>query len=357
MHKFFALILAIISLGSCTKWFEPKGYEYKILKSGNPQNLVFLSCGTSDMVGIDTNTFTVAAHIRMENMSIGGVTKLPQGGIAFTHERRVSDNAWGNTLYVTDDKYNIVGKYPVCLSPMAPKVVNNVLMVGSSGFEDGGKMKFQLYSTDNFTLLKEFLFEDMVDACQILEYGQYAYFDVRVDEPYRERTYSYIVQLDMNTLNAKEISEKSAFFKNAAFGIWRQDALLYVLNAGEKDVCVIDLNTGKIQQTVATGKYPEIANKNAWNFFHPRIISGSLYGLLCGHDNEGYYFGHIVKLNAATFALESVKKINTPIESGDTGPADQFYAGQYLVQRVENYVLFLDLERGEVAHTVVLDVY
>jgi hypothetical protein len=296
----------------------------------------------------------------MDNMSFGGVTKLPQGGVAFTHHRRISDNAWGNTLYVTDSKYNITGKYPVCASPMAPKVINNVLMVGSSAMEQGAKHKFHLYNTSDFSLIKEFLFEDMVDAWQITEYENYAYFGVTVTPQLSDKKYSYIVQLDCNSSNITEFYDENDFFDESTFGIYRQGPLLYVLNGRKKDMAVVNLNTQKVESITKTSLYPEIANKNAWNFFHPKFINGSLYGVLGGffeQNGNGYYYAYVVKLNGATFALENIKPLQMPINSGDTGASNQFYAGRFLVQRIENHVLFIDVESGEIVEQVVLDVY
>ncbi|GHT52463.1 hypothetical protein AGMMS49982_12770 [Bacteroidia bacterium] len=340
---------------SCVEIFDTKEYKYEILKSEDSKNLVFLHYGPH-IVGIDTATFTVKAHVRMNDMVFGGVAKLPTGGIAFTHHRRASSNTWGSTLYVTDAQYNIVNKYAICPSPMAPKVINNVLMVGSTAYEEGGTMKFQLYNTNGFGLIKEFLFEDMVDAWIIAEYENYAYFGVSVDDnPSKERRYSYVVQLDLNNGNKTEYSLKNDFFKESTYSICRQDSILYVFNRTKKDICTINLNNQSISNVVPISKYPEIAATNAWNVAHPKAMREHLYSFLGGFDEQGFSC-YRVKLNASTFVLEDIKEIKMPIVSGDTGAAEQFLAGRFLVSRIENYVLFIDVESGEIVETVTLDI-
>ncbi|GHT38372.1 hypothetical protein AGMMS49965_01530 [Bacteroidia bacterium] len=358
MKKYIIIIALGIGIVSCNSYQEIvdiKGYKYEILKSGNSKNLLFL-CEASNIVGIDTTTFTVEVQLRMNDMSFGGVTKLPNGGIAFTHERRTSNNAWGETLYVTDDEYSIVNTYPVCPSPMAPKVVNNVLMVGSSGLEEGGTMKFQLYNISDFSLIKEFLLEDMVDAWRILGHDNYAYFGVPVNRPFPNRQYSYLVELDLNTNNITEFFDENDFFKESAYSLWKQDSILYVFNIGKKDACTLNLNNKTISQPIKISQYPEIKAINALNCFHPKYIDGHLYVFFgeYGYGMDDPYICHWVKLNAKTFALEKINKLTIPF--GLTGPAYQFHAGRFYVIQVEKNVLFIDVESGEIVETVVLDI-
>lgn len=350
-----AALCCLTLCSGCEKIFGEKGYEYQILKSGNPDGLVFMLTGytDSDIVGIDTTTFTVEAWVRMKNMSIGGVAKLPQGGIAFTHHRRISDNAWGNTLYVTDKGYNIVGKHPVCLSPMAPKVIGNTLLIGSSGIENNSKHKLQLYDTDNFQLKKELQFEDMEDAWEISAYENYAYFDVCVSPPFTNS--SYVVELDLSTLSTTEFSGSGSFFKEAAFSCWRKDSLLYVFSLGAIDLFVINLNSKVVGSPVKINRYPEIAAiVDAWHLIFPRVIGEHLYGFIGKHEGDGsYYVCHWIKLNINTFALEEIKKISFP--KGDTSGAYQSYVGRFwmvgILDEVEQHVVFIDVERGEIANT------
>jgi hypothetical protein len=158
---------------SCCNCDKNKKFKYEILKTSNSKNLVFVDSG-SDIFGIDTTTFTVEVHLRIPNMATGGVCQLPKGGIAFTHNCNLNNNKKGNELYVTDANYKMIDKYPICGNPMAPKVINNILMVGSASFAENGKMSFQLYNTNNFSLIQEYFFEDMIDAWKIAEYNTYA---------------------------------------------------------------------------------------------------------------------------------------------------------------------------------------
>jgi hypothetical protein len=330
----------LFGYSSCEK---NKKFEYEILKNSKSQNLVFVDNGSSDILGIDTVTFTLEVHLRVSNMITGGVCQLPKGGIAFTYNSN-SNNKRGNELYVTDENYNIVDKYSVCVSPMAPKVINNILLVGSSVFEQNGKMKFQLYNTDNFALIQEHSFEDMIDAWKIAAYNTYAYFGIDISPPYIDRQDGYIVELDLATQKLKEISFSSnAFFKqDDAYSLCRNGSLLYVFQRTKKNLCIIDLNTNSIDTIVPTGSYPEIVAIDAWNIAHPIVIGNYIYAFL-SLPPMCYW----VKFNASTFNLENIKEIKV---SYGAGPASQFIAGRFLVTSAEKRILFIDVESGEVVN-------
>jgi hypothetical protein len=348
-----AALCCLTLCSGCEKIFGEKGYEYQILKSGNPDGLVFMLTGNtdSDIVGVDTTTFTVEAWVRMKNMSIGGVAKLPQGGIAFTHHRRISDNAWGETLYVTDKSYNIIGKYPICPSPMAPRVIGSTLLVGSSGLDENIKHKFQVLDAETFQLKKEFHFEDMEDAWEISAYENYAYFDVCVDMPFTSS--SYVVELNLGTLKTTEFYNNTSFFKEAAFNTCRKDSLLYVVNLLQKNLCLINLNSHAIGNVVEVSRYPQVATVDAIHLLAPRVVGEYLYAFLGNWNEEGNYTCYRLKLNANTFAFEDVKKITLP--EGNTTGAYQSFVGRFWVVGVSDnstgHVVFIDVECGEIANT------
>jgi hypothetical protein len=235
---------------------------------------------------------------------------------------------------------------------MGPKVVNNVLLVGSSAIE-GGKSKLQLYNTHNFELIKEFLLDDMVDAWQIHGYDHYAYFGVYVSMPFRDRESSYIVQLDLNTQDTTEFSLKTDFFEEAALAACRQDSLLYVFNIVKKDISTVNLNNRTIH-SIEMSKYPEIAAEDAENILCPKVIDGHLYGLLGRHDEEGHYTCNWLKLNAFTFDLEDIKKLELP--EGSTTGDDLFSVGRFFIIKIRKDILFINAENGELIKTVALDV-
>jgi hypothetical protein len=360
--KHIAMIAAAVATAICSllcsgcleKIFGEKGYHYEILKSGHPERLVFIVMGStdSDIVGIDTTTFTIEAWVRMKNMSIGGVAKLPQGGIAFTHHRRISDNAWGETLYVTDDCYSIIGTYPVCPSPMGPKVIGNTLMVGSSALNENGKYKFQVLDAATFQLRKEFQLEDSEDAWEISAYENHAYFDVDVGPPFTGN--SYIVQLDLSTLSTTEFSGATNFFKEAAFSCCRKDSLLYVVNLLSKNLCLINLNSKIVGNVVEVSHYPQVAAVNAVHLIAPMVIGDHLYAFLGSYDEDGNYICHWLKLNAKTLTLEDIRKNTLP--NGYSNGGYQLFAGRFWVVGVKDSptenVVFIDFEKGEVVNIV-----
>jgi hypothetical protein len=237
---------------------------------------------------------------------------------------------------------------------MAPKVIGNTLMVGSSGAENL-EYRFQLYDTKTFQLKKEFLFEEMVDAWQISEYENYAYLGVYVDNALFTHN-SYVGQIDLSTLNIKEFSNNTSFFtKSSPYNIYRKDNMLYVFNVLTKDLCTIDLSNNSIGNVVKTSQYSEIAAIDAWHLIFPRVIGDYLYGFLGTHNEEGHYVCYWLKFNAQTFDLESIKRLDIP--GGYTNGGYQLYVGRFWVVGVEvheeaQYVTFVDVESGEIVNTV-----
>jgi len=332
---------------------NPVGYNYTIKEKTDMSNLLVFYYGSS-IFGIDTTDFSVKGHIRVDDMSFGGVAKLPSGGIAFTHHRRASNNAWGNTLYVTDNDCNLLSAYEICYSPMSPKVINNKLLVGSSMVEPGARFKFQIYDTDNFTMQKEYLFHDMLDAWQIIDGGNKAYLGIH--HIGYETEYSYIVELDLNTLDTTIIGDKTDFFLNAHLTTFRQDTLLYIFNVLEKNVCIYNLCSNSIILTGEVSQHPAIIAMHADRLTHAIYYNGFLYGKLELDTSGGWVVSYMVKLNPNTLEYVSHKKLDTP--KGYTSGAHQFYTGRFLVMQFirdsETQIVFFDIETGNIEHEVTL---
>ena len=97
------LISVLIYCSGCRKDNITYNFDYKIVQQADLTNLLMFYDGPN-IIGLDTTDFTIKAQIRVDDMSFGGVAKLPSGGVAFTYSRRASNDGWGSLLYVTKFK-------------------------------------------------------------------------------------------------------------------------------------------------------------------------------------------------------------------------------------------------------------
>ena len=349
------LISVLIYCSGCRKDNITYNFDYKIVQQADLTNLLMFYDGPN-IIGLDTTDFTIKAQIRVDDMSFGGVAKLPSGGVAFTYSRRASNDGWGSLLYVTDRNCNLVNRYKICYSPMGPKVVNNLLMVGSSEIESGVKFKFQIYNTDNYSLLKEFQFEDMADSYQITAWNNDIYFGVNPTGFFENNNYhpknGYIVQLDLSTFDTTLIMKNDTNLLDAYSTVYRQDSLLYIFKTIQKKIFVYNFSTKSVTHIAKVNEYPEVVKINALRISSPYYKDGYLYGFF---ENDGYYNQQTywAKFNASTLELISLKQVNSP---GDYGYAE-FYAGSYFVMQFYNhYVSFVDIKTGVVKNSFIFKV-
>jgi hypothetical protein len=331
-------------------------YKYTIKENTDLSDLLVFYYGPS-IFGIDTTDFSVKGHIRIDDMSIGGVAKLPSGGVAFTHHRRASNNAWGNTLYVTDKDCNLLNTYEICWSPMAPNVINKSLLIGSTAIEQPGtKFVFQIYDTDNFNLKKEYMFEDMVDAWQITCYNKNAYFGIGPGYASGSSQYGYVIELNLDTFDTTIINAETDFFLNAHPTALRQDSLLYILNILEKNICIYSFQSKSITFTKEVSKIPIIADMQATRVTHPSIYNGYLYCKFELNTSYGNVISYLVKLNPNTLEYVSHKQLDTPM--GMTVGSFHFYVGHYFVMQFlrekELQIIFYNRETGNIEHNITL---
>ena len=356
---FLGVALSSLVLFFCSSCENLVGYDYVVKQRAELTNLLVFYYGPN-IVGIDTTDFTVRAHMRVADMSFGGVAKLPSGGIAFTHHRRASNNAWGNTLYVTDKNCNLLNTYTITDSPMTPKVINNLLLIGSSAIDSGVTFNFQIYDTDNFNLKREYQFRDMVDAWQITTWNNdKAYFGIRPTGNYPSHEYSYVVELDLNTLDTTVISKEIDFFSNdevvtTGLAALRHESLLYIFNVLEKKICIYDLSSRTVKHVAKVREYPQIAALETVRLVRPYFHNNFLYGQLAYNNSQGTEISYLAKFDP--ISLELVEIISLEVHRGYIRGAHQFYMGNYLVRQFERNVTFTNIETGRTEHNVALDV-
>ena len=338
----------------CLGCYNPINHDYSIKQKGDMKDLLIFYY-TMDMFGVDTIDYTVKSQIHINDMVIGGITKLPNGGIAFTHHRTIGNNSWGHSLYVTDKDCNLLNTYNICYSPMAPKIVNNLLLIGSSAIEQPHiSFRFQIYDANNYGLKKEYLFRDMVDAWQITHWNDKAYMGINVFETTEKRDYSYIVELDLNTLDTTIIGDTTEFFLDATLLAERYGSLLYIFSIRGKDICIYDLDSKSVQTIVKVSEYPEILALQANNVVLPRVYNGYLYGYFARQGNVNGELGYLVKFDMNT--LKYVSHTELTVIKGVTTGEHLLYIGHFLVRQFlrdsETQIVFEDMETGNIEHEV-----
>ncbi len=102
------IFVLIQSISSCKKE-EIDEYNYKVIMKGDLKDLVIINYG-KNIYGIDTANFQIKAHIVVDDMAFGGVAKLNNEGLVFTHNRRVKNNAWGKSMYIVNNQCEIIKK-------------------------------------------------------------------------------------------------------------------------------------------------------------------------------------------------------------------------------------------------------
>lgn len=357
---------------SCLLFFvlgciNPVNHEYRVKQKADLSKLLIFEDGLN-IFGVDTVDFTVKAQISVDNIVFGGAAKLPNGGVAFTHHRS-KGGAWGSKLYVTDRNCTLQGTYDICASPMGPAVINNLLFVGSSGITPPGvNFEFQILDANNFSLKKEFLFRDMVNGWHISHCNDKAYIGINPDSDYPDYEYSYIVELDLNTLDTVIITDTTEFFLNAYFLVEKYGSLLYIFSSRyifstrTQDIYIYDLDTKTIRMVATISKIPLIATMQEGSLSHPRIYNGYLYGLF----TEPYYYEvgiwkqHLVKFDMNTLEYISHVSLNE-LSEGTAAGSEITYQNRFLIRHVggglgERFVLFEDMETGQIEHRVTLGV-
>jgi hypothetical protein len=287
-------------------------------------------------------------------MVMGGATKLPNGGIGFTSHRSISKNGWGATLYVTDKDYRITGKYQICDSPMAPKLVGNSLLIGSTAIEKDLSHKLNVYDATTFKLKKEYFFTDMVDGWRITGHQGEAYFGA-IDSRIYDSYHSHFFQINLNTLEIKDFYQDVDILKGvAALQGWIEKDKVYLTNGDEKDMGVLNISTGEYTHIISLINEREISNKNMRFIFNPVKIDNNLYAIMRDYDTDSGYFAYVVNVDLIDNTLKTVTKLPFPRNTSDISKDTLMCDGLFVI-RVDDKVYFIDLTTATIEHVVKLD--
>jgi len=352
--KVVILSLLIFIITSCINE-ELKDFDYKVLMKGDLKDLVIIDYG-KNIYGIDTSTFEIKAHIVVEDMVFGGVAKLNNDGLVFTHHRRASNNAWGKSMYFVNNQCEVVKKIEICDSPMTPKVIGDKIYVGSSAIETGVNYKFQVYDAKNYTKLKDFEFKSMMDGWQFNAYDSTVYLPVHPDGINSKYEYSYIVNLNTTTLDTTSIRVKEDWTYDAAMAVCKDGNNLIVFSLVQFIVTKYELTSKQTIKTRQLLEYPQIKELKAWNISDPIVDDKYIYAFIRGGNNDttGKALYCWVKLDKTDLSLVDFKKLD--LFPGGVGSV--FYCGRYfvipLIMNVEGYQnnMFIDYKTGEVKGNV-----
>ncbi len=162
------ILVIIISLNIGCKKYDLDGYNYDVQRSSTSKNIIFFE-DNSIIYGIDTLTKSYEVIISVENMDIGGVAKLPSGGIVFT-SRGNTNNAIGyGWMYITDNQFNIIKKIDLNGFPEGPAVDGNHILVSVNCISNNSEKVLQIFNSRNYALVKHVTTQTIVYAVDIKE--------------------------------------------------------------------------------------------------------------------------------------------------------------------------------------------
>lgn len=357
--RLILLFILILTMSSCKKWFVEKYYKYSIEQRGDLTNL-FVIYYDDNIFGIDTVNMRIQAHIKIEDMSFGGIAKLPNGGIVVTHHRRTSNNNWGEQMYIIDKECNLKEKIDICPSPIAPNVYGNIICVGSSAIEEGLKYKFQIYDANNYKLLKDYEFRAMLSAWEYRMYDNEVYLPIEPQHSYKtEYETSYIVKINSTTGDTTSIRfDKNIAYKDA-FDVFKENNILYICSLTQKKIIKYNIENKKILAETTLTDYPQIVDLGEiWNVSNPVVKDKYIYAFLGGgYDTDiQRQLCAWVKLSAEDLTLLDVKKIDKypGVFLGDAA----VYAGNYYTISAldDNKIdlMLIDYTTGEIVKSMAI---
>jgi hypothetical protein len=335
------------------------GFKYEVEQKADLKNLLIVP-HADHIFGIDTVDFTIKAQITIKDMVFGGVAKLPDGGIVFTHHRRASNNAWGNQMYIVNRNCELIEKIDICDSPIAPKVIENRIYVGSSAIEEGVKYKFQVYDATTYSLVKKFQFRYMLDAWRYSKFDNEVYLPISPEELYNKpREYSYIIKFDTETSDTTSIRFSESFALSPGLNVSKQDNILYIFGLIEKMVIKYDIEQHRVIAQRDLNEYPIVSELNAWHIAFPKVKGDFLYGFLGGGSSNGKTMLSWVKISLNDLSLVEYKLVD--VYPGGFAGNEKSYEGNYFVVRsIDNvnntsHLMFIDYTTGEIVEYVKIE--
>ncbi len=334
------IISIIISLSIGCKKNDLDGYNYVIERHSSSSNLIFFEY-LSKIYGLDTGTNTVEVLISIKNMEIGGVAKLPSGGVAITSRGNTNNHLGSGKMYITDNNYNVIKTVNICSSPMDPKVVDNIIIIGSSSTPSN----VVVVRLSDFKVMKTLIIDDMVEATRIANHNDAVYFGTA-----KHFENGSLVKLDLNTLDTSVYTNRQDFF-NDGFAVFASDTILYIFGILKHQLLSFNYNNYSFTNTINFENYPEYAALKATNLLLPMKKGDYLYG--CGfisqYPNNIMYF---MKFNLLTNSFEFTKR--TIIPSGYITNAGMLLIKNKLYIKSTDKVITIDYLSGNILNSVQL---
>lgn len=351
------LIISFISI-SCKK-FRDDDYKYNIEQQADLSTLLVVPF-YDHIFGIDTINMEIKAHIRIEDVDLGGVEKLPNGGIVATLSRNLKTNSWLNQMCIIDKDCDLQQKINVCSSPVFPNVCGNIICVGSSAIEKGLKYKFQIYDANNYQLLKNYKFRRMLSAWKYRMYDDEVYLPIEPEKIYQQECEnSYIVKVNSTTGDTTSIRFDKNIAYDDAFNVFKKENILYICSLLQKKVIKYDIESKTILAEITITDYPEVSVLgDIWNINNPIEKDGYVYAFLkggCSSENQRQEYAW-VKLSSEDLSLVDMKIIDK--YSGSFSGDECRYVGNYFMVRAidENItnLMLIDYTTGEIAKYIQL---
>ena len=337
-------LLIILSIG-CKK-NDLDGYNYDIKRNSSSPNLIFFDV-SSNIYGLDTVTNLIEVVISIENMAIGGVAKLPSGGLAITSRGNTNNHLGSGKMYITDKKYNVIKTVDICGAPVDPKVIGNNILIGSTSLDENRKSIMQIYDANSYNLKKEMFFNDFSESFDI-QSNINSYF---IGKRLSAEEYCYLVQVDKDSYHTQKLTMENDFFKDVGLKTYPTDSIVYIFNVTNKNMCKYDLVHKKFKDFIKLSEYPEISSLNAKSIFYPKVGGNYIYGFILISSYPQKKAG-IFKFNMKTKSFVFVKTMNLLNKYGV--PAGYRLYGYKLYIPLENSLQILDYSTGSLIKTVQL---
>lgn len=334
-----AINLFIISISfffvACGDGNDIEDYNFKKELSGDFHDLIPFSGYNKEIIGVDTVSFELKAKLTYKNMVVGGVAKLPDGGFVISSHN-------GASLLLADRNMNVYKKVACCVAPMGPKVVGNRLMIGSSAYESDLTMKFQVFETENFSILKEFRFLSDSDAGDITESdNNMVYLGIIPDH---FQTYSYLVQLSLNSLDTVELRSTDNLFFHTGHRAYGVDSLAYIASSLNKGIGIYNLNTKETILTKYYTDYPALAVKDKLvRCRYPRVEGDYFYATF--EESSTVY---LTKFDRYTLDLVQLTRLEKPErKSNRLNGYEINYFGRFITLLSDIEIVFTDYRTGK----------